>query len=69
MCLSVPQEKQSEMEGVKQQLVEVEKQRDEHGDTIEKLKQVTTETEKSDLKLYICKICRSNLQKSLFWFF
>ncbi len=47
MCLSVLQEKQSEMEGLKQQLVEVEKQRDEHGDTIGKLKQVTTETEKS----------------------
>lgn len=41
MCLSVLQEKQSEMEGLKQQLVEVEKQKDEHGDTIGKLKQVT----------------------------
>uniref|UniRef100_A0A7N6ACS2 GRIP1 associated protein 1 n=1 Tax=Anabas testudineus TaxID=64144 RepID=A0A7N6ACS2_ANATE len=33
--------KQSEIEGLKQQLVEVEKQRDEHSDTIAKLKQVT----------------------------
>lgn len=37
----VLQEKQSEMEGVKQQLGEVEKQRDEHDDTIGKLRQVT----------------------------
>lgn len=47
LCLSVLQEKQSEMEGLKQQLVEVEKQRDEHNDTIEKLKQVTAETGKT----------------------
>uniref|UniRef100_A0A671TZY4 GRIP1 associated protein 1 n=1 Tax=Sparus aurata TaxID=8175 RepID=A0A671TZY4_SPAAU len=33
-------EKQSEMEGLKQQLVEVEKQKEEHGDTIGKLKQL-----------------------------
>uniref|UniRef100_A0A3Q4GTP6 GRIP1 associated protein 1 n=1 Tax=Neolamprologus brichardi TaxID=32507 RepID=A0A3Q4GTP6_NEOBR len=40
LCLCVLQEKQSEMEKLKQQLVEVEKQREEHGDTIGKLKQV-----------------------------
>ncbi|KAF0036064.1 hypothetical protein F2P81_011376 [Scophthalmus maximus] len=34
------EEKQLEMEGLKQQLVEVEKQREEHGDTIGKLKQI-----------------------------
>uniref|UniRef100_A0A8P4KES5 GRIP1 associated protein 1 n=1 Tax=Dicentrarchus labrax TaxID=13489 RepID=A0A8P4KES5_DICLA len=38
------EEKQSEMEGVKQQLVEVEKQRDEHNDTIGKLKQEIKDT-------------------------
>ncbi|XP_070824365.1 GRIP1-associated protein 1 isoform X3 [Chaetodon trifascialis] len=38
------EEKQSEMEGLKQQLVEVEKQRDEHNDTIEKLKQEIKDT-------------------------
>ncbi|XP_076596431.1 GRIP1-associated protein 1 isoform X3 [Chaetodon auriga] len=38
------EEKQSETEGVKQQLVEVEKQRDEHNDTIEKLKQEIKDT-------------------------
>uniref|UniRef100_A0A3B5AXC3 GRIP1 associated protein 1 n=1 Tax=Stegastes partitus TaxID=144197 RepID=A0A3B5AXC3_9TELE len=37
VCL---QEKQEEMEGLKQQLVEVEKQKDEHVDAIGKLKQV-----------------------------
>ncbi|KAF7647400.1 hypothetical protein LDENG_00172960 [Lucifuga dentata] len=36
--------KQSEMEGLKQQLVEVEKQKDEHGDTIEKLTQEIKDT-------------------------
>lgn len=41
LCLSVLQEKQSEVEGVKQQLVEVEKEKDIHSDTIGKLKQVT----------------------------
>uniref|UniRef100_A0A8D3BR56 GRIP1 associated protein 1 n=1 Tax=Scophthalmus maximus TaxID=52904 RepID=A0A8D3BR56_SCOMX len=40
LCVSVLQEKQLEMEGLKQQLVEVEKQREEHGDTIGKLKQL-----------------------------
>ena len=40
----VLQEKQSEMEGVKQQLGEVEKQRDEHDDTIGKLRQVTADS-------------------------
>ncbi len=48
LCVSVLQEKQSEVEGVKQQLVEVEEQRDEHSDTIGKLKQVTAETETPD---------------------
>uniref|UniRef100_A0A8D3AW05 GRIP1 associated protein 1 n=1 Tax=Scophthalmus maximus TaxID=52904 RepID=A0A8D3AW05_SCOMX len=43
LCVSVLQEKQLEMEGLKQQLVEVEKQREEHGDTIGKLKQVTAD--------------------------
>ncbi|XP_062271313.1 GRIP1-associated protein 1 isoform X5 [Scomber scombrus] len=38
------QEKQSEMEGVKQQMVEVEKQRDEHDSTIAKLKQEIKDT-------------------------
>ncbi|XP_040903142.1 GRIP1-associated protein 1 isoform X1 [Toxotes jaculatrix] len=38
------EEKQSEMEGLKQQLAEVEKQRDEHGDTIGKLKQDIKDT-------------------------
>ncbi|XP_018526315.1 GRIP1-associated protein 1 isoform X1 [Lates calcarifer] len=38
------EEKQAEMEGLKQQLVEVEKQRDEHGDTIGKLKQEIKDT-------------------------
>ncbi|XP_069382018.1 GRIP1-associated protein 1 isoform X4 [Paralichthys olivaceus] len=38
------EEKQSEMDGLKQQLVEVEKQREEHGDTIEKLKQEIKDT-------------------------
>uniref|UniRef100_A0A3Q0R7Q3 GRIP1 associated protein 1 n=1 Tax=Amphilophus citrinellus TaxID=61819 RepID=A0A3Q0R7Q3_AMPCI len=42
LCLRVLQEKQAEMERLKQQMVEVEKQRDEHGDTIGKLKQVIT---------------------------
>ncbi|XP_028266583.1 GRIP1-associated protein 1 isoform X3 [Parambassis ranga] len=36
--------KQSEMEGLKQQVVEVEKQRDEHSDTIGKLKQEIKDT-------------------------
>ncbi|XP_029911256.1 GRIP1-associated protein 1 isoform X4 [Myripristis murdjan] len=36
--------KQSEVEGVRQQLVEVEKQRDEHSDTIGKLKQEIKDT-------------------------
>ncbi|CAB1424113.1 unnamed protein product [Pleuronectes platessa] len=36
--------KQSEMEGLNQQLVEVEKQREEHGDTIGKLKQEIKDT-------------------------
>lgn len=40
VCACLLQGKQTEMEGVKQQLVEVEKQREEHGDTIGKLKQV-----------------------------
>uniref|UniRef100_A0A3Q4B5C3 Uncharacterized protein n=1 Tax=Mola mola TaxID=94237 RepID=A0A3Q4B5C3_MOLML len=40
----VLQEKQSEMEGVKQQLGEVEKQRDEHDDTIGKLRQEIRDT-------------------------
>ncbi|XP_023286917.1 GRIP1-associated protein 1 isoform X2 [Seriola lalandi dorsalis] len=38
------EEKQSEMEGLKQQLVEVEKQKDEHGDTIGKLRQEIKDT-------------------------
>lgn len=38
------EEKQLEMEGLKQQLVEVEKQREEHGDTIGKLKQEIKDT-------------------------
>lgn len=38
------EEKQSEMEKLKQQLVEVEKQREEHGDTIGKLKQEIKDT-------------------------
>ncbi|KAK2850916.1 hypothetical protein Q5P01_007192 [Channa striata] len=38
------EEKNSEMEGLKQQLVEVGKQRDEHSDTIEKLKQEIKDT-------------------------
>ncbi|XP_026223218.1 GRIP1-associated protein 1 isoform X3 [Anabas testudineus] len=38
------EEKQSEIEGLKQQLVEVEKQRDEHSDTIAKLKQEIKDT-------------------------
>ncbi|XP_041860388.1 GRIP1-associated protein 1 isoform X2 [Melanotaenia boesemani] len=38
------QEKQEEVEGLKQLLVEVEKQRDEHGDTIGKLKQEIRDT-------------------------
>uniref|UniRef100_A0A671U2Y5 GRIP1 associated protein 1 n=1 Tax=Sparus aurata TaxID=8175 RepID=A0A671U2Y5_SPAAU len=38
------EEKQSEMEGLKQQLVEVEKQKEEHGDTIGKLKQEIKDT-------------------------
>ncbi|KAM9351264.1 GRIP1-associated protein 1 [Symphorus nematophorus] len=38
------EEKQSEMEGLKQQLVEVEKQKDEHNDTIGKLKQEIKDT-------------------------
>lgn len=38
------EEKQSEMEGLKQQMVEVEKQRDEHDDTIGKLKQEIKDT-------------------------
>nr|XP_020470647.1 GRIP1-associated protein 1 isoform X2 [Monopterus albus] len=38
------QAKQSEMEGLEQQLVEVEKQRDEHSDTIGKLKQEIKDT-------------------------
>ncbi|XP_040007687.1 GRIP1-associated protein 1 isoform X2 [Xiphias gladius] len=38
------EEKQSEMEGLKQQMVEVEKQRDEHGDTIAKLRQEIKDT-------------------------
>ncbi|XP_068588190.1 GRIP1-associated protein 1 isoform X1 [Cebidichthys violaceus] len=38
------EEKQSETEGVKQQLVEVEKQKDGHNDTIEKLKQEIKDT-------------------------
>lgn len=38
------QEKQSQMEGLKQQLVEVETQRDEHSSTIGKLRQVTGES-------------------------
>ncbi|XP_030589448.1 GRIP1-associated protein 1 isoform X2 [Archocentrus centrarchus] len=37
-------EKQAEMERLKQQMVEVEKQRDEHGDTIGKLKQEIKDT-------------------------
>uniref|UniRef100_A0A3Q4GTM4 GRIP1 associated protein 1 n=1 Tax=Neolamprologus brichardi TaxID=32507 RepID=A0A3Q4GTM4_NEOBR len=44
LCLCVLQEKQSEMEKLKQQLVEVEKQREEHGDTIGKLKQEIKDT-------------------------
>ncbi|KAL7399126.1 hypothetical protein ABVT39_020464 [Epinephelus coioides] len=38
------EERQSEMEGVKQQLVEVEKQKEEHNDTIGKLKQEIKDT-------------------------
>ncbi|XP_074536955.1 GRIP1-associated protein 1 isoform X4 [Halichoeres trimaculatus] len=38
------EEKQSEVEGVKQQLVEVEKQKEEHNDTISKLKQEIKDT-------------------------
>ncbi|XP_041654804.1 GRIP1-associated protein 1 isoform X3 [Cheilinus undulatus] len=38
------EEKQSEMEGLKQQLVEVEKQKEEHNDTIAKLKQEIKDT-------------------------
>lgn len=41
LCVPVLQEKQSDMEGLKQQLVEVEKRREEHSDTIGKLRQVT----------------------------
>uniref|UniRef100_A0A3B4F1M3 GRIP1 associated protein 1 n=1 Tax=Pundamilia nyererei TaxID=303518 RepID=A0A3B4F1M3_9CICH len=44
VSLCVLQEKQSEMEKLKQQLVEVEKQREEHGDTIGKLKQEIKDT-------------------------
>uniref|UniRef100_A0A669EDZ4 GRIP1 associated protein 1 n=1 Tax=Oreochromis niloticus TaxID=8128 RepID=A0A669EDZ4_ORENI len=44
LSLCVLQEKQSEMEKLKQQLVEVEKQREEHGDTIGKLKQEIKDT-------------------------
>lgn len=40
MCVCVLQEKQSEMERLKGQLVEVEKQRDELNNTIGKLRQV-----------------------------
>lgn len=39
-CVCVLQEKQSEMERLKEQLVEVEKQRDELNNTIGKLRQV-----------------------------
>uniref|UniRef100_A0A7N6FFH6 GRIP1 associated protein 1 n=1 Tax=Anabas testudineus TaxID=64144 RepID=A0A7N6FFH6_ANATE len=44
LTVCVLQEKQSEIEGLKQQLVEVEKQRDEHSDTIAKLKQEIKDT-------------------------
>ncbi|KAF3861012.1 hypothetical protein F7725_001267 [Dissostichus mawsoni] len=43
-CLCVLQEKQTEMEGLNQQLQEVEKQKEEHNAAMEKLKQVTGET-------------------------
>ncbi|KAF3861038.1 hypothetical protein F7725_001293 [Dissostichus mawsoni] len=39
-CLCVLQEKQTEMEGLKQQLQEVEKQKEEHNAAMEKLKQL-----------------------------
>uniref|UniRef100_A0A3B4EZC1 GRIP1 associated protein 1 n=1 Tax=Pundamilia nyererei TaxID=303518 RepID=A0A3B4EZC1_9CICH len=51
VSLCVLQEKQSEMEKLKQQLVEVEKQREEHGDTIGKLKQVILKDLKRQLQL------------------
>lgn len=38
------EEKQAEMEGLKQQLVDVQKQKDEHGDTIGKLRQEIKDT-------------------------
>lgn len=40
VCVCVLQEKQSEMERLKEQLVEVEKQREELNNTIAKLRQV-----------------------------
>lgn len=43
LCVPVLQEKQSDMEGLKQQLVEEEKRREEHSDTIGKLRQVTSD--------------------------
>lgn len=40
VCVCVLQKKQSEMDRLKEQLLEVEKQRDEHNNTIGKLRQV-----------------------------
>lgn len=57
VCVCLLQEKQSEMERLKEQLLEVEKQRDEHNNTIGKLRQVKIRLLVSSLDrtcLFVC---------------